>query len=182
MVNSCFLYFPYQSCLAEVSINVMLVKLRFSTKSGRWPGPAKFNPLSLCHFFREQIKKNKIFCWNFENMINCSLLNSLFLLRVGLKRIYKMPGFEPGTFWFRSKIFRMEAAVDSIVRGIDLPSDLSPEILTSLDPKSGKTLLEIAVITGRPNSINQIMKLKPDLLSYVGFCGLNLVHLVRARN
>ena len=46
-----------------------------------------------------------------------------------------------------------------------------------LDPRSGKTLLEIAVITGRPNSINQIMKLKPDLLNSVGFCGLNLVHL-----
>jgi hypothetical protein len=71
----------------------------------------------------------------------------------------------------------MESAVQSIIRGTDFGPDFSNDLLTKVDPKSGKTLLELAVSIGRPNAIGQMLKLKPDLISSVGHQELNIVFL-----
>ena len=43
---------------------------------------------------------------------------------------------------------RMDVCVASIIQNLDPPAELTNDLLTVAEPKSGKTLIEIAVILG----------------------------------
>ena len=42
----------------------------------------------------------------------------------------------------------MDVCVDALVYDLDPPAELTPEILPMIDPKSGKTLFELAIALG----------------------------------
>ena len=59
----------------------------------------------------------------------------------------------------------MEVCVASIVQNLDPPAELTNDLLTIAEPKSGKTLIEIAVILGTLYVKNQDI-LVSKILSY----------------
>ena len=62
----------------------------------------------------------------------------------------------------------MEVAVEEIIYNRDPPAELTNDLLTLIDPKSGKSLIELAVILGRPKFIEKMLKMKPDLITTQG--------------
>merc|ERR1712242_245722 len=71
----------------------------------------------------------------------------------------------------------MEIAVEEIIYNRDPPAELTADLLTLIDPKSGKSLMELSVILGRPKFIEKLLKMKPDLISSTGHCGHSILAL-----
>merc|ERR1711917_74217 len=72
---------------------------------------------------------------------------------------------------------RMDVCVASIIQNLDPPAELTNDLLTVAEPKSGKTLIEIAVILGNVKYIEKLLKMKPDLLNYSGHSGHSISEL-----
>jgi len=71
----------------------------------------------------------------------------------------------------------MEVALEEIIYNRDPPAELTNDLLGIVDPRSGKTLIELAVILGRSKFIEKMIKMKPDLISSVGHCGHSVLAL-----
>jgi len=57
----------------------------------------------------------------------------------------------------------MEISIESIVQNLEPPPELTADLIGQIDPKSGKTLIEIAVILGRGKYIEKLIKIKSGI-------------------
>merc|ERR1711953_109076 len=71
----------------------------------------------------------------------------------------------------------MDISVEAIVHNLDPPAELTQDLISQVDSKSGKSLIELAVILGRVKFIEKLLKMKPDLMNSIGFSGYSMPYL-----